>query len=69
MRRITPRIPDEEIAGMIGGPQWNMQTVLIEQRRQIDRNDRRITLGYVAIMIEVVIAVMIVLITYLIVRN
>ncbi len=55
-RRKVPRPIGPAIAGKVGGPQWNNQTVIDEQLQVIARNDRIIARGWVVIIVELVAA-------------
>jgi len=65
-KRKIPRPCDPSITGMIGGPQWNTQEVIDEQLRVIARNDRIIIRGWIIIIIELIAAVALGLVMYLI---
>ena len=60
----TPRSIDQANAGDIGGAQWNNQTLIDEQMHVIARNDRLITRGWLVIILELVVAVCLGLIIY-----
>jgi hypothetical protein len=64
-RRKTPRPCDPSITGMIGGAQWNNQEVIDEQLKVIARNDRLILRGWMILIIELIAAVALGLVMYL----
>lgn len=66
--RTIPRPTEPNIAGKIGGPQWNNQGFIDEQLRAIMRNDRWIIRGQIILIIEIVLICILALVLYALAR-